>query len=285
VTRHTSVTRRHLERSAHRRISSVRPRHTRQVGHKAQRGVAHRATVRLRISVSATCGNCHGCKQTQPSIKPIPERQPFLVGPRPRPLDGWPWREAGRRAGPMVQLPAKKPGPMVGPRPEPLRFVVRKPGPGPLPAVEPPALPPLGVVRLGEPRRPLLDRMTDGKPDDLRPSVGDAPEKPRSAVESSPPPLPALEGSVALLAPLLAQKEDRVSPASAPSRSDLQPDLVVQAPALAPLPGVRTHQQGLLPTLDGDDPVEALDESRQTTLVEVTLRPPPLPPLPETAVP
>jgi hypothetical protein len=263
----------------------VRPRRTTQVGRKARIVARHGPIVALRSRLSMTCGNCHGCKQTPPSIKPLPERPPFQVGPRRKPLDGWPWRPERERPGPMVRLPGPQLRPLVGPPPVPLDFVVPKPRPGPeLPALDPPALPPLGVVKIGEPRRPALERMIGARPD--RPSsLADAPEKPRSGVETSPPPLPVLEGSVTQLSPLLAQKEGTTAPFRAPARSFLPPEQVVVAPGLAPLPGLLPHAQGLLPTLDSDDPPEAFDPSGRPTLAELTLRPPPLPPLLEVVVP
>ena len=61
-----------------------------------------------------------------------------------------------------------------------------------------------------------------------------------------------------------------------------------ECPSCLPaLPGLRPHERGLLPNLAADDDPEddALDPARRPTLVELTLRPPPLPPLPETASP
>jgi hypothetical protein len=106
----------------------------------------------------------------------------------------------------------------------------------------------------------------------------------RPALDSSPPPLPVLEGGVAQLSPLLGA-QDSLPDLPAPP-SSLRPDEVVEAPALAALPGLRTHQRGLLPNLDddeADDPPR--DPKARRLVVELVLRPPPLPPLPEMAVP
>jgi hypothetical protein len=297
--RRQTTTRRHLQMSVQRRTSTTPRRVVRHGGRRVERGVQHRPTVQLRVRLNGTCGTCHQCTQNQPKMVTLPQRQPFQVGPR-NPLPGQPWLPAGPRPGPMVRLPDQPLLPMIGPRPGAPAFVVRKAQPQPIPALQPPALPPLGIDRDRNPRRPMLDLLTGARGDPKieplarmdrdRPSpgtsIGDTPPRHGTAIDPSPPPLPKLEGSVVQLSPLLGQKQDGGWRPAGVIRTDLLPHLVARAPRLPPLPGLQPYGRGLLPNLDGDlADGELLDPFRRPTLVELILRPPPLPPLPETASP
>lgn len=112
----------------------------------------------------------------------------------------------------------------------------------------------------------------------------DAPVRPRPATrEKQAPPLPSLKGGIAQLSPLLAEvpaeDEDRSRPAVRPR---LDPSAVTQAPRLPPLSGTaKGVEVRLLPGLDGDPSGEEDgDGTARPALVELTRRPPPLPPLP-----
>lgn len=299
VRRHTNVTRqrwstnrRRIQGQARRRTSAPRPRSQANAGRKNRTAQRHRPTVRLRVSVTNTCGSCHQCKQNkqptivrQPNLPSFPARRPDLV-------PGRPWRPVGPGPGPVVRLPDPRVRPMVGPRPVLPGFVTQKPGPvlRPITTLEPPSLPPLGITRTSGPRRPLLEPLTIDKRDssdrpERGPSIGEEMAHGKPVVEASPPPLPVLEGGVAQLSPLLDDSQPESRAHGAAARTSLSPDQVVQAPAFSALPGLRPHQR-LLPNLDDDeDDGPSPGPAARPLLVELVLRPPPLPPLPEMALP
>jgi hypothetical protein len=294
TTRHTSLTQRRLTTTRHtplqRRVASIKPRSTRKAESNNRRGERHTPSVQLRVRLSGTCGTCHQCKQNQPTLTSLPQRQPFQVGPRAD-LPGPPWRPVVPAPGLVVRLPGQPLQPLVAPRPNLNRFVLPGLQPRSIPVLDAPMLPPLGVARGSEPRRQapeLLTTLKDSNPSP-GPSIGEEEaRRPGTAIVTSPPPLPMLQGSVVQLAPLLAgQKQDTEARPARVYHADLQPAVVIQAPRLTALPGLPPLRQGLLPNLDADDSGDegTVDPSRRPTLVELTLRPPPLPPLPETASP
>jgi hypothetical protein len=266
--------------------------------------------MRLRVNIRWTCGQCHGCKSTPTVVQqpqPAPPtiqikqpnqpfqvkqqpRMPFQQGPRLQP--GKPWRPGGPGPGPIVRVPFPGPGPMVRLPGPGLRPVVRPDQPGPgflvrpgLPILQPPDLPPLGITRV-DPGRRLPEWMTQPKPDkgpekSLLEGTPSFPGQPSGDLQPSAPPLPVLQGSIVQLNPLLQTTQGPAQPFIDQGYREVLPSEVVQAPPLAPLPGLRSFERGLLPTLDlptspERDPFDLL--ARPSPL-ELVLRAPPLPDL------
>jgi hypothetical protein len=239
----------------------------------------HSANVRARMTTNFTCGRCHRCAGgSTPSIVQNGPRLPAQQGgnnPPPAALAGkGPRLPALQGPAPAAWLPGPVPGrivrvpaPAAGPRPG---AVLLQP-----PLLQLPDLPPIGIVRLDPPAQPAGERAAPGKA-----IAGEAKKKPAKIpglALDQPPPLPRLEGSIVLLGALEGSKDSLAQQARTP-RSELLPEDVVQAPRLAPLPGLRAHDRGLLPTLDSTGTErDAFDLAARPSALELVLQPPPLP--------
>jgi hypothetical protein len=297
TTRSTFTVRRSSVSSA-RRTTSVRVRPTSQVlrgttttAHRHNSTeVRHRPSVQVRVRMSMTCGNCHGCKQGRPTMINQPGLPPAFPTGLPRP--------------PMAGIVGRPPV-----RPD---FIIGQPKPRPLPPIailRPPRLPILAQVpaRPGKPRLDLLIALPVRPPALLEsgtesPGKSDA-DRPTTTTRSvptdgltltgkptaiDPPELPTLQGSLALGRPLLIEGKTgapTVRPTTA-RPTELLPGDVAVAPAFRPLPSSPTARDlTLLPALAGDDLSGASKTAAPARpALELVLQPPPLPPLPDSAV-
>lgn len=190
--------------------------------------VQHTPQVDLRVKLTATCGNCHGCKQNQP-MPPVAVRQPPNLLPLDRPLV-----RHDRPRHPVVNQPGPGPLPVVRqPQPQ-LLPVARKP------LLPPPVLPPIVLARNDRPLLPVWQPPAE-RPE--RPKV----KEPIKAVEPKErekrpvrldrdaPPLPALDAPVthAGLQPSLQRERRRVEAGADPT---LLPAQLAQVPLPGPLP-------------------------------------------------
>jgi hypothetical protein len=232
--------------------------------------VQHTPQVDLRVKLSVTCGNCHGCKQDQ-TMPPV-ARQPLNVLPidRPRPIDR-PLVRLDRPRQPVVNRPGPERPPVVWqPRARPLP-VVRNP------LLPPPVLPPLVVVHDAPPLLPVIQPPGD-RP--ARPRVKEvgkaretkAPDKPPVLLHGKAPPLPSLDAAVtqATLQPALQRERRGREGGSDPT---LLPEQVAQVPAPGPLPELPL-MRGLLPASR-----EEIAPPEKPSALALVLSPPILPPL------
>jgi hypothetical protein len=234
----------------------------------------HRPLVHLRVRLTATCGTCH----SQPPA-PTVVRQPAAPLPLPAAKPAAPSVVLGRRGAPTV-VPVPVPGfavglprrPLLGDLPPGLPPAVMRPAAGAprFAVLAPPALP--GFV-LGLPR-PALGRTTRA-PGERSPGESE-PASPGPSLTESAPPLPPLEGSLALAVPAgpAALRPAEKVAAAAP----LLPEDVAQAPALPPLPG---RSPLLIPAV----PADAGAPPAGLLLAELVALAPDLPPLPAEAPP
>jgi alkylhydroperoxidase family enzyme len=233
----------------------------------------HRPLAQLRVRWTASCGSCH----SQPPA-PTVARRP--AGPLALPVGKPPAPsvQLDRRAAPGFAVPAPaQPGLVVGLPRQPLLAAVppglppvamRPPAAGPLwAALPPPALPGL-VLGLARPAAPGFATRAPGE----RSPGEEVTTSPGGSLADSAPPLPPLEGSVALAVPARAEP---VRPAAkvAPA-APLLPEDVAQAPPLPPLPG---RSPLLIPAV----PAGGRTSPAGLLLADLVALAPVLPPLPD----
>jgi hypothetical protein len=245
---------RHRRETPH-RASTPHARHT------TRREVTHRPTVQLRVRLTATCGSCHGCAGSPATVRRTPAL-PLVLG-RPLPPALVPWQPPD-----LPGVPAERPRPAAKGKDRPH-----------LAALRPPALAPLPVTRRDDSDR-LTARPRSGSPGGgVSSPAGNLPR----GTALSPPALAPLEGPRAEL-PLLvgAARRAPARPVEPRTTPPLLPDAVAQAPPLPDLPSARPRPLALLPALEGGDtPASLAREPETPSPLELVLRPPPLPPLPE----
>jgi hypothetical protein len=161
----------------------------------------------------------------------------------------------------IVWLP--RPGTGLTARPRALPRLALVQAPPVLPMLQLPALPPLGLVRpepAGQPNR--AEKKKQAAP---------------GLALNEPPPLLRLRG-VTGLNPLLEGIQESLAQQPRAAVAELLPESVVAAPPLSPLPGLRSSDRGLLPTLDRDGRErDAFDPSARPSALDLVLQPPPLP--------
>jgi hypothetical protein len=257
-----------------------------------QQAQQHRAKTQLRVTLTAVCGRCHGCQGPDiPAKGPSGPPQLPVLGPRPTPVPLQP-RQPGFvpvvRLGPVPPaLPLLRPAPAVPGLPR------TRPALTALPAMRPPQLPPLALTTppgraplpglLLAKQRPSREDTPTTSPgsDPAPPPVAGKPGEKPSALE--PPQLPPLEG-VALRLPAEGKEDERPARAGTASRPALLPGDVLKEPELPPLASTSGRNLALLPALDKQAPADEPESVAKPSSLELVLRPPPLPPLPASAL-
>ncbi len=261
---------------------------------QANTGTLHRPSVQVRVSMSMTCGQCHQGQPAAPTLALKPPSNPFttlLKNPRrpqmQRTIAG-PVRPGMPKT--MVQLPRRPLLPFVASAPaiQPIVRLPRTPSlvqvPLRLPTIAPTPAPPLGPIALLKP--PPLPVLID-KPLNMVPLSSTTESTPTSSMGDAASPSDSsatatsssLEGTISQMVSAIVEGKP-----SARRRHDVaettpvSPEMLRRAP---PLP-VLDVKYPLPSSLAASGP-SAPFVAPKPSLVEVVLRPPPLPALPDPA--